>query len=70
MPPTPARSPAPAGSRGYGSISRHRSPPMSAPACTSRSRRTSAATASRPPIPMTGGSPRLASPMYAAWLAP
>src|SRR5262249_18430824 len=44
-PPTPARLPAPAGSRGHGSISRHRSPPMSALACTSRSRRTSAATA-------------------------
>lgn len=64
-PPTPARLPAPAGSRGHGSISRHRSPPMSAMACTSPSRRTSAATASRPSIPMTGGSPWRGSPMYA-----
>ena len=69
-PPTSARSPAPAGSRGHSSISRHRSPPLSAPACTSRSRRTSATTASRPSIPRTGGSPRLDSPMYAVWLAP
>ena len=69
--PMPARSPAPAGSRGHSSISRHRSPPSSAPARTSRSRRTSATTASRPSIPRTaGGSPRLDTPMYAVWLAP
>ena len=69
-PPTPARLPAPAGSRGHGTISRHSSPPLSAPACTSRSRRTSVTTASRPSIPRRGGSPWLDSPMYAVWLAP
>jgi hypothetical protein len=62
--PTPAQLP-PAGSRGHGSISRHRPPPMSSRACASPSRRTPAATASRPSIPRTGGSPRLDSPMYA-----
>jgi hypothetical protein len=68
--PIPARSPAPAGSRGHGSISRHRSPPAVASACSSRSRQTSATTASRPSIPITGGFPRPDSPMYAVWLAP
>jgi hypothetical protein len=64
------RPPAPAGSGGHGTFPRHRSPPSIAPACTSRSRPTSAATASRPSTPRTGGSPRLDSPMYAVWLVP
>lgn len=68
--PIPARSPAPAGSRGHGSISGHRSPPAAASACSSPSRQTSATTASRPSIPITGGFPSPDSPMYAVRIAP
>ncbi len=42
--------------KGHSSISRYRSPALSASACTSRSRWTIATTASRPSIPGTGGS--------------